>query len=108
MPPAVRPMTRRVSFGWRRTSQTVRVFSSPLALNEGVSSSPRRSQSTLSASTAPMKKGMRQAQASRSAEGSSDCRTMSTASAMSWPAIRVTYWNDDQKPRRFRPAISER
>ena len=55
-----------------------------------------------------MANGMRQPQAARSALESTCCSTTSTSSAATWPPIRVVYWNDDQKPRRVLPAISDK
>ncbi len=63
---------------------------------------------TASASTPPSAKGMRHPHASICAEERQACSTSSRASETSWPEISVTYWKLDQKPRCFRPAISDR
>ncbi len=69
---------------------------------------PVRIQNTTTASSAPMKNGMRQPQALRSASGITCCSSTTMPWAVREPAIRVTYWKLDQKPRRLRPATSDR
>ncbi|MBR8642781.1 hypothetical protein KEF29_34430 [Streptomyces tuirus] len=53
---------------------------------------PRRSHSTTTAPAAPTTNAIRQPQDSICAALSSCCRTICRPSAVSWPAMRVTYW----------------
>ena len=61
---------------------------------------------TTTASAAPTANAIRQPHASSAASPSHACSTSSSASATNCPAISVTYWKLDQKPRRACPAIS--
>ncbi|MNF02609.1 hypothetical protein D3C80_2017820 [compost metagenome] len=77
-------------------------------VKEVVSSMPRRRYSATTAHSAPITKGTRQPQAYSCSVVSVCCRMISTARAMSWPEIRVTYWKLEKKPRRSLLAISLR
>jgi hypothetical protein len=60
------------------------------------------------ASTEPAKKPIRQAQSRSASSPNVAWSTTSSASALSCPPMIVTYWKLDQKPRRSRPAISDK
>ena len=64
-----------------------------------VSFSVLRSSRATTAVTAPTTKGMRQPQALNWALVSATWMTTTTSTASSCPPIRVTYWNDEKKPR---------
>ncbi len=67
----------------------------------------RRIHSTTNAATPPRKNPMRQPQ-SLSASTSSALSAISRVNcASTWPPTKVTYWNDDRKPRRFAVAASD-
>ncbi|MNN74564.1 hypothetical protein D3C81_1907740 [compost metagenome] len=77
-------------------------------LKDSVSSMPRRSCMATTAHSAPIRNGMRQPQLSSCSTLRVCCRTISTARAINWPEISVTYWKLAKKPRLSLVAISLR
>ncbi len=71
------------------------------------SSMLRRSQNTTTAATPPMAKAMRQPNSRIWSSDRNDCRISRVNCASTWPPTRVTYWNDEKKPRRSRVAASD-
>ncbi|MCY1547441.1 hypothetical protein D9M68_835040 [compost metagenome] len=105
----VRPTTVSTSLGWRSRVRSRLSFGfSFFLVKDSVSSMPRRRNMATTAHRAPMKKGTRQPQLSSCSVFRVCCRTISTARAMSWPEIRVTYWKLEKNPRCSLVAISDR
>ncbi|MOA32149.1 hypothetical protein D3C78_1533440 [compost metagenome] len=105
----VRPTTVNTSLGWRiRVRSRLSLGLSFFLVKDSVSSMPRRRNMATTAHSAPITKGTRQPQLSSCSVVRVCCRTISTARAMSWPEIRVTYWKLEKKPRCSLVAISDR
>ncbi|MNE52308.1 hypothetical protein D3C80_1469730 [compost metagenome] len=104
----VRPTTVISSLGWRSRVRIRLSLAFSFLVKEAVSSMPRRRYRATTAHSAPITNGTRQPQAYSCSVVRVCCRTISTARAMSWPEIRVTYWKLEKKPRRSLLAISLR